>query len=475
MVKGHRLSRRRFLGAAGATAAGLVLGRRGLGGCGGSGRSRPNVVLCMTDDQGWGDTGYNGHPSLRTPILDEMAGKGVRFNRFYAAAPICSPTRGSVLTGRHPNRFGCFLYNYTIRPEEVTLADVLKEAGYATGHFGKWHVGPVRAGSPVNPGECGFEEWVSHDNFFELYPALSRNGRHPYMFEGESSEVIVGEALKFIRSAVGGERPFFTVIWFGSPHRPHIAPERYREAYRDLPERYQHYLGELTAMDRAMGMLREELEVLKVRDNTILWFCSDNGADPPGSRGGLRGTKRMLWEGGIRVPGILEWPAVVKQQMVTDVPCSTLDIYPTIVDLLGLEVAGQVRPIDGVSLCDVIKGKTLERAKEMPFWIYPYEGEATNGLYFDVESLQGWWRRFRNYRHPEAKTGNFNGRAALIGNRFKLHKLEGRYELYDIKEDPGEINDVAEHNAEVVSKMKCRLEDWQRSVERSLTGADYRL
>ena len=120
--------------------------------------TRPNVVLCMTDDQGWGDTGYNGHPVLKTPALDEMAATGLRFNRFYAAAPVCSPTRGSVMTGRHPNRFGCFAFNFSLRPEEVTLAEALRAAGYATGHFGKWHLGPVKASSPVSPNQSGFDE-----------------------------------------------------------------------------------------------------------------------------------------------------------------------------------------------------------------------------------------------------------------------------------------------------------------------------
>ena len=136
-------------------------------------QDRPNIILLMGDDHGWEETGYNGHPYVHTPILDDMAASGLRFDRFYAAHPSCSPTRGSVLTGRHPNRYGTFAPNWSIRPDEITIADLLQEAGYATGHFGKWHVGPVKSDSPTNPGAMGFDEWLSHDNFFELNPILS--------------------------------------------------------------------------------------------------------------------------------------------------------------------------------------------------------------------------------------------------------------------------------------------------------------
>ncbi|MEX0882845.1 MAG: sulfatase-like hydrolase/transferase, partial [Cyclobacteriaceae bacterium] len=127
----------------------------------------PNVVLLMGDDHGWDETGYNGHPYLHTPILDEMAKNGLRMDRFYSASPICSPTRGSVITGRHPNRYGTFTPGFSIRPEEIGIAELMKSAGYHTGHFGKWHLGPVKASSPTNPSEFGFDEYLSHDNFFE--------------------------------------------------------------------------------------------------------------------------------------------------------------------------------------------------------------------------------------------------------------------------------------------------------------------
>ena len=181
----------------------------------------PNIILCMGDDHGWDETAYNGHPHLKTPVLDEMAATGLRLDRFYSASPVCSPTRGSVITGRHPNRYGTFNPGWSIRPEEISIAQILGKAGYVCGHFGKWHLGPVKAESPTNPGAMGFDEWLSHDNFFEMNPSLSRNGAPPERFEGESSEIVIAEACRFISRAKQKNQPYFAVVWFGSPHEPY--------------------------------------------------------------------------------------------------------------------------------------------------------------------------------------------------------------------------------------------------------------
>ena len=153
--------------------AGCCITAAGLAGCNKQEPAKPNIILVMADDQGWGDMGYNGHPVLKTPNFDEMARTGLRFDRFYAAAPVSSPTRGSVMTGRHPNRYGCFSWGKTIRPQEITVAEALKNEGYVTGHFGKWHLGPVRIESPISPGNSGFDEWFSSPNFFDNDPILS--------------------------------------------------------------------------------------------------------------------------------------------------------------------------------------------------------------------------------------------------------------------------------------------------------------
>ena len=159
---------------------------------------KPNIILMMGDDHGWEETGYHGHPHVKTPVLDEMAATGLRMDRFYAAHPSCSPTRASFLTGRHPNRMGTFTPGRSFRPEEITSAQILSKEGYHCGHFGKWHVGAVKKESPVCPGAMGFHEWLSHDNFFELNPSLSRNGGPPEVFQGESSAILIDGSFKLV-------------------------------------------------------------------------------------------------------------------------------------------------------------------------------------------------------------------------------------------------------------------------------------
>ncbi len=328
---------------------------------------KPNIILVMADDQGWGDMAYNGDPLLKTPNFDAAAAAGLRFDHFYAAAPVCSPTRASVMTGRHPNRMGVFKWGHAIRPQEITIAEALKTAGYTTGHFGKWHLGSVRPGSPVNPGACGFDTWLSAENFYDNDPILSREGKATPI-KGESSMIAVDAALEFIEASVKKKQPFLAVVWFGSPHNPHQAAEEYRQLYKDQPAGKANFLGEITGMDAAFGKLRDALGPLGIRENTILWYTSDNGALGVGSTGGLRGKKGSVYEGGLMVPAILEWPAVVKKPRVTDVRCNTSDIYPTLLDIVGVKMDDQP-PLDGISLKPLIEGEKMDaRPTPMGFW-----------------------------------------------------------------------------------------------------------
>ena len=472
-------SRREFFGALGMSAAYLAMN----GTLKAATRSavKPNIILCMADDQGWGEMGYYGHPVLKTPIFDEMAAKGLRFDRFYAGAPVCSPTRASVMTGRHPNRSGVFSWNYAIRPEEVTIAQVLKKAGYRTGHFGKWHLGPVKADSPVNPGKCGFDEYLSHDNFFEIDPPLSRNGADPEIHKGESSEIIVSEAGKFIRKVRAENKPFFVVIWFGSPHGPYRALEPDAAMYADVKdkERRNRY-AEITAMDRAMGQLRRAMQHLRVVDNTLLWYCSDNGIpNKSGPTANLRGSKGNLYEGGIRVPAIIEWPAVVIKPRISTMPCVTSDIMPTLLDLLGLDLPD--RPIDGISLRPLIEGQMTTRPQPIGFWKYPHKSQQKNRPWMDPDRLKGTTPtakrdsiQFLNFHHPKPLTENFSGQAAWMDNRYKLVTDGKKSELFDIIADPLEKKDLAKDKSGTVAGMKAQLETWQASVEKSLSGQDYK-
>jgi arylsulfatase A-like enzyme len=415
--------------------------------------AKPNIVLCMTDDQGWGDVSYNGLKKIQTPNLDAMAASGLRFDRFYSQHPSCSPTRASVMTGRHPYRMKCDWPGMTLRAGEITIAQALKHVGYTTGHFGKWHLAGGKPGggrvmpnteqfSPVN---VGFDESFSVSNYFEPDWTFGHNGV-PEKTTGEGSDVIVDRALKFMASAVDQKKPFLAVIWYGSPHVPLKPAEEDLKAAGGQP-----FYGEIIGVDRSMGTLRAGLRKLGVADNTLLMFCSDNGAwmdgNPPsdqfGSNGILRGHKGELWEGGIRVPGIIEWPARIKKPFRTDIPAVTSDIYPTVMDIVKLQVPNQVKPLDGISLLPLIDGEMKQRPQPIGFW---HHGE----------------------------TGLEDGPVVWSDNQYKLHRrAPDKFELYDLTTDISEKTDLADKHPEIVTRMKTEMQEWLKSVERSRQGLDY--
>lgn len=435
-------------------------------------QSKPNIILCMTDDQGWGDTGYNGHPTIKTPNLDKMSKSGLRFDRFYAAAPVCSPTRGSAITGRHPYRYGIFFANKGhMLDEEITLAEAVKTQGYTTGHFGKWHLGTLTTTmTDSNRGRPGKTEHYSppQDNGFDVCfateakvptwdpmkktPGSSEHyGTHYFNetgqvvtdnLEGDDSRVIMDRAIPFIQNAAKDKTLFLAIIWFHTPHKPVVAGGEYLAMYKDHPG--AHYLGCITAMDEQVGRLRGELRKLNVAENTMLFFCSDNGPEEGkdtksnGSAGHFRGRKRSLYEGGIRVPGLLEWPAKIKKNRTTDLPCCTIDYFPTVMDVLGLKMKGQPEPIDGVSLLPLIEGRMKRRPRPIGF-----------------------------------QSGK---QVALSDNRYKIYSGNSgkTFELYDLIDDPAEANDIAAEKPGILKEMKQALLKWQQSCKDSNEGKDYK-
>ena len=473
---------------------------------------RPNIVLLMGDDHGWDETGYNGHPYLKTPALDEMARTGLRLDRFYSGGASCSPTRATVMNGRHHHRSGTFAPGWSTRPQEITVAQLLRDAGYATGHFGKWHLGPVKASSPTNPGAMGFDTWLSHDNFFELDPSLSRNGGPPQVIKGESSEIIIAEAILYIDAARRAGKPFFVVVWFGSPHEPYQALPKDLALYDDLPATFcnrqvkltsnttcrnttrlqrdvlRERFAEITAMDRSIGQLRYHLSTAGLRANTLLWYCGDNGTPQEAvATVPFRAQKGSLYEGGIRVPGVIEWPAKISRPRTTDVNAVTSDILPTLCELAGHPLPR--RPIDGLSLRALLDGTMTRRAAPICFWDDAIARHPGAKPYLNPELQKGTTplaklgpdgtatRDFKNYHHHEILPQDFAGPRAVVDNRYKLvvdgTKASGR-ELFDLRADPAEkTNVIATHSAEA-EKLAAILETWQRSVLGSLTGADYR-
>lgn len=414
-----------------------------------SAAEKPNLIFVMADDMGWGQTGYRNHPLLKTPNLDAMAANGLRFERFYAGGPVCSPTRASVLTGRSHDRTGVLSHGYALRFQEKTIAQALRSAGYVTGHFGKWHLNGLRGpGAPVladdsrSPGAFGFDEWVSATNFFDRDPLLGRMGQIE-SFTGDSSEIAVDEAVKFLDRHRKSDKLMFAVIWYGSPHSPFRASDADRAPFAHLdPESADHY-GELAAMDRSIGTLRAKLREFGIERDTLLVFCSDNGGLPkitPETVGGLRGFKGGVYEGGLRVPGIFEWPGTIAPR-VTDHPACVMDLFPTVVDVLGLPEEVMIRPLDGQSLRPLFAGGAE----------VPAERGAPIG-----------------FRYNKAR--------ALIGDRYKLLTTDvgaGVYELYDLVNDPTESKDLAAAEPGILSRMKEQLLAWDATMDASFAGKDY--
>ncbi len=440
----------------------------------------------MADDMGWGDAGYNGHPVLETPHLDDMAEVGLVFNRFYSAAPVCSPTRGSVLTGRHPFRYGIKYANVGKLPQsEITLAEVLKTRGYVTGHFGKWHLGTLsktvrdsnRGGKGDDtshyspPWQHGFDVCFSTEakvptwdpmivpereaggvaaglvegDFYGTYYWTGEEQMVKDNLEGDDSRVIMDRVIPFVRDAALKDQPFLAVIWFHTPHSPVVAGKDYLDMYPDLDKDKQHYYGTITAMDEQIGRLRRELEDLQINGNTMVWFTSDNGpaargggpGDAKGGRqqgetGGFRERKGSLYEGGIRVPGLLVWPEKIKQHRETDFPAVTTDYFPTIIDLLDISL--DPKPIlDGISLAEIIDSDN-DSQRSRPI---------------------GFQSRYKK-----------NMMTAWSDNRYKLVSKDNRvtFELYDLINDPYERNDISSGHPELVNKMIAELDDWLSSV-----------
>ncbi|MEG3658152.1 sulfatase-like hydrolase/transferase [Arenibacter palladensis] len=445
----------------------------------------PNIILLMADDQGWGDMAYNGHPHLKTPNLDAMAVNGAVFERFYSASAVCSPTRGSVMTGRHPLRYGiCHANCGHIKPEEITLGEMVKDLGYTSGHFGKWHLGTLTRdiveanrggrekydGDYAPPWDHGFDvSFVTESKVPTWDPMITPpqssgdvNGAlkegQPFNtsywtgpgqiakenLEGDDSRVIMDRAIPFIENAVKTNKPFLSIIWFHTPHLPVLAGDEDRAPYAHLSEDQQHYYGVLSALDKQVGRLRDKLKELGIEENTILFYTSDNGPEGKSVSGrtqgltkGLKGRKRSLHEGGIRVPGIMEWPGMIKPGTIVDVPCFTSDYYPTIANILGVDLSKNKRPYDGVDMLPIVKGEVKRRTEPLAF--------------------------------------DFQGQAALIDNEYKIYSEDNgeHFALYNIESDMGENSNLANEQPKKLKEMVAYWNRWKDSQGMSASGRDY--
>lgn len=443
--------------------------------------------MIMTDDQGWYDAGFNGNTKIRTPWIDSLASEGIVFDRFYSASAVCSPTRASVLTGRNPLRIDIPYANEGhMKDEEICIAEILKTQGYATAHFGKWHLGTLtktvpdanRGGKEEFSNEYSIPSEHGYDEFFcteskvptfdpLVYPASFREGesmrygwravenydsavsygtaywkgtnqKEEVNVRGDDSRVIMDRVLPFIENALKKDQAFFATIWFHTPHLPVVSDSIHRSYYREMDLDKQIYYGTISAMDQQLGRLWLMLKESGIEERTIIFYCSDNGPErqTPGLTGVFRGGKRSLYEGGVRVPAFVTWKNNLEGGRRLDFPAVTSDYMPTILDILDLEYPHE-RPIDGMSLLGALEGSEKQRSNAIGFICRPY--------------------------------------ISWVTDQYKLIGLENsdNYELYDLLNDKSESNNIIEDHPEIAGKLKAELMEWLSSVEKSKKGMDY--
>jgi arylsulfatase A len=284
---------------------------------------QPNVVILLADDLGYKDVGCYGGP-VKTPAIDQLAKEGVRFTDFYSGCAVCSPSRATLLTGRHHIRTGVYSWisdegqNSHLLLREHTIAEILKDRGYSTAHIGKWHLGlPTKNRSKPTPSHHGFDYWFttwnnaspSHKNPNNFI----RNGQAVGPLEEYSCQLVADEAIDWLEDHLHPKAPFFLNLWFHEPHAPIAAPDEIVSTYGELKDKAAIYSGTIDNTDRAISRVVEKLNQMGVREDTLIIYASDNGSYRDDRVGNLRGKKGSNWDGGIRVPGIFSWPGVIKK------------------------------------------------------------------------------------------------------------------------------------------------------------------
>jgi arylsulfatase A-like enzyme len=420
---------------------------------------RPHVVCIMADDLGWMDLHCQGNAKLRTAHLDRLATQGVRFLNAYAAAPVCSPTRAALITGLAPARLQITQHGadgerfwpedrqvqpppakHELSTETNTLAEQLRAAGYATGFFGKWHLGnspefwPTQHGFDINVGGCGFG---GPPTYFDPYRIPTLPNRKP----GEYlTDRLADEAISFLRKE--NDRPMFLCLWTYNPHYPFEAPDDLIAGYRGQEGpglKNAIYGAQIEATDRAIGRVLEELKRQEIEEQTLVIFTSDNGGwSGATDNRPLRAGKGFLYEGGLRVPLIVRWPGLTEPGSVESTPVISMDLTATILDAAGItsDSSKQQLMLDGESLRPLFNGSRLRR-----------------------ESL------FFHYPHFAFHQANRPGSAIRWG-RYKLilRYDDGSVELFDLDQDPGETRNLSNERPEDASRLKTRLVEWLQTT-----------
>lgn len=406
---------------------------------------RPNIVVVLADDLGWGDTGTYGHPKTQTPNMDRLAAQGLKLTQCYSASGVCSPSRSAILTGRTPYRNGVWRHlsghhEAHLRESEITYPELLKEIGYETCHVGKWHLlSKQQFDNPEfpQPNKQGYDYYMAtHNNADASHHNpinFIRNGKQLGKIEGYSAQIVAGEAITWLENIRDPKQPFVLSVWFHEPHSPIATDPRFQKLYEG--DQNSKYMGNVTQVDHALGMIMDALKRAGVENNTLLFFTSDNGPVPHygGTSGGLRGNKRNSYEGGIRVPGLIRWPGHIKPGSISDEPIIGTDVFTSVLDIVDLPLPKD-RTIDGASMLPVFSGKTIERKIPL-FWRTHVSPGADR-----VAMRLGDWK--------------------IIGN-----DLLTKFQLYHLKDDWKEENDLAGKMPEKTREMKKELKILWKNIE----------
>jgi len=393
---------------------------------------RPNVVLILTDDQGWGDLSVHGNEYLSTPTIDQMASNGAHFERFYVS-PLCAPTRASLLTGRYNLRTGTSWVSKgleNMNPEEITLAEIFQNQGYKTGCFGKWHNG---AHFPQHPNQQGFDEFIGFcaghwNNYFST--TLERNGQ-PYPTDGYITDVLADEAMRFIEQ--NSEHEFFCYVPLNAPHGPFQVPDQYFDKYKDLGfnDKDAAVYGMCENIDDNVHRIISKIEELQLSEETIIIFMTDNGPNGHRFNGGMRGIKGSIHEGGVRVPCIIKWEGRISPKSIPQI-AGHIDLLPTLVSLCGLEPP-ETKPLDGLDISPLLLEKN---------------GDFPNRLFFSKKSNESLI--------PDG---------AVRSDQYRLVIEKGDTMLFNMFDDPGQKNDISLNDKEMRQALAKAYDDWFESLK----------
>ncbi len=424
-----------------------------------TGQEKPNIIIMMADDLGYGDVGCFGNKIIETPNIDQLASNGVKFTQFYSGHPTCSPSRAGMMTGRTPfrNNICTFIPDNScvhLRDEQVTLAEICKKQGYETAFFGKWGlIGDMEDKSQPFPNDQGFDYWLathnnakpSHKNPTNFY----RNGKSEGKIEGYSSQIVIDNAMEWLTSRKDKSTPFFLVLWFHEPHRVLAQPKSFTKKYEKYGEIAGEYYANIDHMDFQIGRFMNYLNENKLANNSWITFTSDNGPKNLEGRStnGLRGRKGQLYEGGYRVPSVMYWKGKLEGGKTINEPLVFFDFVPTFYNLFGMEPMSQ-DPLDGVSMLPAIEGEKLNREKP-PVWMAVKHMAIRHG---------DW----KVYAYFEDYTPGTSFQAYLKTRKIKT------YELYNLIDDPNETKNLVDENKEALEMMKQLVNNRRMDVQEDM-------